>query len=114
MRRPPLSAPGHGMPRQGLPRADIVVRLGMLAFLVVVTGTTMWTLWLAGQLGGVLTHGAWPGSTPAAAPAIALRLAGHRTPPADAWPLRSRSDQPPPWVLSPIWTLLLAPHLSSL
>lgn len=114
MRRPPLSAPGHGMPRQGLPRADIVVRLGMLAFLAVVTGTTMWTLWLAGQLGGVLTHATWPDSTPADAPAIALRVAGHLRHPADAWPADARPDQPPPWVLYPIWTFLLLHHLSNL
>ncbi|GAA4256444.1 hypothetical protein GCM10022255_069300 [Dactylosporangium darangshiense] len=113
MRRPPLSAPGHGMPRQGLPRADLIVRVAMIAFLAVVTATLMWTLWLAGQLGGLLTHATWPDSTPGDALGIALRLAGHLHHPSDAWPAEARIDQPPLWLLYPLWTLLLMHHLAS-
>ncbi|MEV0132633.1 TraM recognition domain-containing protein [Dactylosporangium sp. NPDC050688] len=103
MRRPPLSAPGHHLPKQGLARGDIMVRLAMLAILAVVLPTMTWTLWLAGQLGGVVTHLAWPDTEPADAPGVAFRLAGHLGDPAQAWPAAARADLPPGIALYLLW-----------
>ncbi|MET7391884.1 TraM recognition domain-containing protein [Dactylosporangium sp. NPDC005572] len=110
MHRPPLSAPGHHLPKQGFARADVMVRLAMLGVLAVVLPTLTWTLWLAGQLGGVVTHLAWPDTRPADAPGVALRLAGHLRDPAGAWPAEARGDMPPGVVLYPMWAGLFLYH----
>ncbi|MGI5185520.1 type IV secretory system conjugative DNA transfer family protein [Dactylosporangium sp. CA-152071] len=110
MRRPPLSAPGHHLPKQGLVRADIVVRLAMLGIVAVVLPTLTWTLWLAGQVGGVVTHFAWPDTTPGDAPGVAVRIAGHVGDPVRAWPAAARGDLPPAVVLYLLWLGLFLYH----
>jgi hypothetical protein len=111
---PPLSAPGHHLPRHGWMRADILTRLAVLAILAVVTPLLMWTLWLAGQLGGLLAHHRWPDSSPDDAPGVALRLFGHAAHPADAWPAGARSGAPPVWLLYPLWLVLFLACLAGI
>src|SRR5258708_4047214 len=114
MRRPPLSSPGHHLPRQGTARADIVARLVLLAGIVAATALTMWTLWLAGQLGALVTHLAWPPTTPLDAPRTAVTLMGHLGHPGGAWPAAARPDLAPGWLLYPLWTGLLAGHVAGI
>ncbi|MFE9187858.1 type IV secretory system conjugative DNA transfer family protein [Micromonospora haikouensis] len=103
-----LMSPGHRLPRRGLARADILARLTVvgLAVLAALLGTA--TLWLAGQVGGVLTHWAWPDTSPIDAPGIAVRLLGHAGDPAAAWPASARPDLPPAPLLYLLWLTLLA------
>ncbi|MFY1623785.1 type IV secretory system conjugative DNA transfer family protein [Micromonospora sp. WMMD735] len=101
-----LMSPGHRMPRRGVARADIVARLALLGItgLLVLLGTA--TLWLAGQVGGLLTHATWPDSTPADAPGIAVRIVAHPGDPAQAWPFAAREALPPTPVLYGLWIVL--------
>ena len=113
MRRPPLSAPGRHLPQQGWTRADIWGRVALFGMLLVVAPTGAWTLWLAGQVGGLLTHGTWPHSSPADAPAIVLHLAPYLDNPAHAWPRPAAGDVAPAWLLYPLWLLGFAAHLAA-
>ncbi|MGI5238636.1 hypothetical protein [Dactylosporangium sp. CA-139066] len=74
MQRPPLSAPGRQLPQRGWTRADLWTRGGLLAGITVLAVFAGWTLWLAGQLGGVLAHGTWPAAGPGDAAGIVLRV----------------------------------------
>ena len=100
----PLSSPGHHLPRRGLTRADILSRLAFLLLMLVLTTALTWSVWLAGQLGGLLTRWTWPDSTPGDAPGIAFRLVAHLGSPAAAWPAEARADLPPGWLF---WLLTL-------
>ncbi|WIM99991.1 TraM recognition domain-containing protein [Actinoplanes oblitus] len=88
-------------------RADIQVRIALLVVMVIVTATAILSLWLAGQLGGVLAHLAWPDSGLPDAPGIALRIMAHLDDPAQAWPRPARSDVAPAWLLYLLWLILL-------
>ncbi|MFI7075531.1 type IV secretory system conjugative DNA transfer family protein [Micromonospora sediminicola] len=103
-----LMSPGHRLPKRGMPRADILARLALLgiAATLVVLGTC--TLWLAGQLGGVLTHAAWPDTSPTDAPGIAVRMILNGGDPAAAWPAAARADLPPTGLLYVLWLVLLS------
>jgi len=107
MARPPLSSPGHHLPRQGFTRADIMVRLAFLAIFAVLTVFAIGSLWLAGQLSGLITGHGWPASSPADAPGIAFGIVGHHRHPAQAWPVPARGDIAVRWLL-PLWALLFA------
>ena len=114
MAKAPLSSPGHRPPRQGHMRGDITIRVVMLAVITIVTTVGMLSLWLAGQIGGLISAQAWPDSGPADAPGIAFRLARHLGDPATAWPAAARPDVAPPWLLYPLWLLLFGAMLTSL
>ncbi|GAA4259805.1 hypothetical protein GCM10022255_085920 [Dactylosporangium darangshiense] len=114
MARPPLSAPGRQLPQRGWTRADLWTRGGLLAAITVLTVLAGWTLWLAGQLGGVLAHGTWPGAGPGDAAVIVLRLPGHLGDPAAAWPAAARPALPPPWLLYLLWIVVFGAHLGAL
>jgi type IV secretion system protein VirD4 len=114
MAKAPLSSPGHRPPRQGHMRGDITIRVVMLAVITIVTTVGMLSLWLAGQIGGLISAQAWPDSGPADAPGIAFRLARHLGDPATAWPAAARPDVAPPWLLYPLWLLLSGAMLTSL
>ncbi|MFF5085338.1 type IV secretory system conjugative DNA transfer family protein [Actinoplanes sp. NPDC000266] len=111
---PPLSSPGHHPPRQGHPRADIRVRIFLLVLIVVGTTTAMLTLWLAGQLSGLVSHAAWPNSGPGDAPGIAFRLVGDLADPAAGWPSQARAEVGSPWLVYPLWGLLFSAVLLGL
>ncbi|MFV2104413.1 type IV secretory system conjugative DNA transfer family protein [Micromonospora sp. LOL_024] len=98
---------GHRLPRRGIARADITARLTLLglAGLLMMVGTG--TLWLTGQLGGLIIHRRWPDSSPADAPRIALRLITSLGDPAAAWPSAARDALPPTPVLYGLWLILL-------
>ncbi|GAA3952084.1 hypothetical protein Aau02nite_76780 [Amorphoplanes auranticolor] len=113
MARPPLSSPGHRMPRQGLPRADILVRLLLLALFVIVLGAGLGSLWLAGQTSALLSGHGWPDTAPSAAPGVALRLTDHLSDPAQAWPASARSAVGGPWLLYPLWILVFLATLAA-
>jgi type IV secretory pathway TraG/TraD family ATPase VirD4 len=91
-----------------LTRADILARLSLLGILAVITPLGMWSLWLAGQLGGVIAHGAWPDSGMGDAPGVALRMVSHAGHPAAAWPVEARPDVAPVGLFYPLWTVLFA------
>ncbi|MEU7906425.1 TraM recognition domain-containing protein [Actinoplanes sp. NPDC049118] len=114
MARPPLSSPGHRPPRQGLPRADILVRLTLLGLLAVCTSTATVSLWLAGQLSAVLTGHGWPTTSLRQAPGIAMRLAGHLGDLAAAWPAPGRAAVGPAWVVYLLWALLFTATLAAI
>ncbi|GGN37824.1 hypothetical protein FHR83_005377 [Actinoplanes campanulatus] len=106
MSKAPLSAPGHRPPQQGHMRADIWVRVVLLVITVIVTTTGILSLWLAGQIGGLLAHLAWPDSGLGDAPGIAFRVLVHLGDPAQAWPAPARAEVAPTWLLYPLWLLL--------
>jgi type IV secretion system protein VirD4 len=108
MARPPLSSPGHHLPRQGLPRADILVRLALLTIFTLVTAIGMVSLWLAGQVSGLLAHHRTPDTRLGDAAAIALRLPVHLRHPAEAWPAAARTTVGPAWMLYLLWALVFA------
>jgi hypothetical protein len=92
-------------------RADILVRLALLGIIAVSLPLLLWSLWLAGGIGGILTHLAWPDVGPGDSVGIAVRLPAHLGDPARAWPAAARADAPPGWMLYPLWLLLFATHL---
>ncbi|WP_238423979.1 type IV secretory system conjugative DNA transfer family protein [Micromonospora parastrephiae] len=98
-----LMSPGSRLPRRGMPRADILARLTLLGLAVFCTLLGTFTLWLAGQVGGVLTHAVWPGTSPADAPGIAGRMILNGGDPAAAWPTAARADLPPTALLYVLW-----------
>ncbi|MFG2042237.1 type IV secretory system conjugative DNA transfer family protein [Dactylosporangium sp. NPDC048998] len=110
MPRPSLSSPGHQVPQRGWTRADLWTRGGLLAGIAAVAVLAGWTLWLAGQLGGFLTHGTWPAAGPVG---ILLRLPGHLGDPAAAWPAPARPALPPAWLLYLLWGTLFAAHVGA-
>ncbi|GII22573.1 type IV secretory system conjugative DNA transfer family protein [Planosporangium mesophilum] len=110
--RPPLSSPAHRLPRRGVTRADIVTRVILLGVVAVVLPAAVWSLWLGGQLAGWLTHLAWPDSSPADAPGIALRLAADPGRPSAAWPAPARAQVPGPWLVYPAALLMFAAGLT--
>ncbi|SCL73655.1 type IV secretory system conjugative DNA transfer family protein [Micromonospora peucetia] len=107
-----LMSPGHRLPRRGVARADILARLTLagIAVLLVLTGTV--TLWLAGQVGGLLTHAAWPDSSPADMPGIAARFVTAPGDPEQAWPGAARQDLPPGPLLYGLWIVLFIAALA--
>src|SRR5262245_53440814 len=111
MGRSPLSAPGQHLPQQGWTRADIWGRVGLFGLLFVVAPTAVWTLWLAGQVGGLLTHGAWPYSDPSDAFGVAVHLPVHLADPAGAWPPWAADRVAPAALLYPLWTVSFVVHL---
>ncbi|MEV6524969.1 TraM recognition domain-containing protein [Longispora sp. NPDC051575] len=102
-----LMSPTRSVPRRGVARVDLLVRGVVFAALVIVTPIAVWTLWLAGQIGGLVTGLTWPDSTPGDAPGIAVRLLGHAGHPGAAWPARARADVPGAAVVYGLWLLLL-------
>ncbi|MDR7277668.1 type IV secretory system conjugative DNA transfer family protein [Catenuloplanes atrovinosus] len=114
MSRPPLMSPGHRLPHEGIHRLDIVIRLAALAIGVVTAVIATATLWIAGQLSGLLAHGAWPDSTPADALGISLRLPAHLATPRHAWPPDARADVGPAGLVYSLWLLLYAAALAGL
>lgn len=113
MPTPPLTTPGHDLPRHGLHRPDLIARLITLAVAAVATPIAIWSLWLAGQLGALLTDHTWPATPPGAAPGIALRLLAHTDQPADAWPTPAGDHIPTAGLLYPIWALLFTTGLAT-
>jgi hypothetical protein len=106
--------PGHRIPRRGVARLDVTVRLVLIAVAVGVTVLGGWTLWLAGQVGAVVTARTWPASTPADAPGIAVRVATtHRGDPGAAWPAPARSQLPAAATIYPLWMLLFGGHAAA-
>lgn len=103
MRRPPLSSRAHRMPRQGLPRADIVVRLVLLVLFAVTTGVAIVSLWLSGQLSGLLSGRGWPDTGIGEAGLIAFRLPAHLVHPVAAWPAHAQPSIGPTWLLCLLW-----------
>lgn len=71
---------------------------GELALVTAAGLAALWVAgaWLTGQLAGLVTHGAWPGTNPTQALAIAFALPQHFSDPALAWPTRARADLPGP------------------
>lgn len=114
MAKPPLSSPGHRPPQQGHMRGDITIRVVMLVVTALVTTVGMLSLWLAGQIGGLIRHQAWPDSGPADAPGIAFRLVGNLGHPATAWPVAARADVAPAWLMYPLWLLFAGAMFISL
>lgn len=109
-----MMAAGHGPPRRGFTRADILVRLALLGIAVVCTVLAMWSLWLAGGICGLLSARGWPASGPQDSPGIAVRLTGHLGDPAQAWPAQARGAVPGPLGVYPLWLLLFVLHLTGL
>lgn len=107
MGRPPLSSPGHHLPREGVTRADIAVRLALLAICLLLFVFAVGSLWLAGQLSGLITGHGWPAAGPADAPRIAFGIVAHHHHPVDAWPTAARGDIAVGWLL-PLWAILFA------
>ncbi|GGQ83832.1 type IV secretory system conjugative DNA transfer family protein [Couchioplanes azureus] len=101
----PLSSPGHHVPRRGLARADILVRLTLLGIIAALTPLAVGSLWWAGQLSSLLTHATWPDTTIGAAPGIALHLPAHTADPAQAWPAAARRQLGPAWLIYSLWAL---------
>ena len=108
----PLMSPGNQLPRSGMQRADITVRLLLLGLALTGGFLVVASLWLAGQVGGLLTHAAWPDSGPGDGLRIAFGIVGHPGDPRSAWPASARADLPPGWLLYPLWALLLAAMLT--
>jgi type IV secretion system protein VirD4 len=107
MSRPPLSSPGHHLPREGVTRADIAVRVALLTIFVLLFVFAVGALWLAGQLSGLITGHGWPAASPADALRIAFGIVAHHRHPADAWPPAARADIAVGWLL-PLWAILFA------
>ncbi|WP_232324011.1 type IV secretory system conjugative DNA transfer family protein [Catenuloplanes japonicus] len=114
MSRPPLMSPGHRLPHEGIHRLDIVLRLAALTIGIVTAVIATTTLWTAGQLSGLLAHGAWPDSGPADAFGISLRLPAHLAAPRDAWPPAARATVGPAGLVYPLWLILYAVALAGL
>ncbi|MBG0567531.1 TraM recognition domain-containing protein [Actinoplanes sp. NEAU-A11] len=87
-------------------REDIYIRVVLLVVAIIVTSTGMLSLWLAGQLGGVLRYQQWPDSGPADTAGVAFRIVAHLGDPAEAWPEAARAAVAPAWLLYPLWALL--------
>ncbi|WP_416903475.1 type IV secretory system conjugative DNA transfer family protein [Micromonospora echinospora] len=106
-----LMSPGHRLPRRGMARADILARLTLIGItgLLMLAGTI--TLWLAGQVGGLLTHATWPDSSPTDAPGIAVRFIAEPANPTRAWPAAARNDLPPVPLLYGLWVVLFSASL---
>ncbi|WP_247674538.1 type IV secretory system conjugative DNA transfer family protein [Micromonospora sp. C51] len=102
-----IMSPGHRLPRRGIARADITARLTLLGLTGLLMLLCSGTLWLAGQLGGLITHRRWPDSSPSDVPRIALRLVTTLGDPAAAWPPAARDVLPPTSVLYGLWLILL-------
>ncbi|HKS98416.1 MAG TPA: TraM recognition domain-containing protein [Rugosimonospora sp.] len=107
----PLMSPARGVPRRGITRADIAARLVVLGIIAVIAPTAAGTLWLAGQLAALATHGVWPASAPGDAPGILLRLANHTAHPGQAWPPAARPVLPGARLLYPTWVVLFVATL---
>ncbi|WP_434740759.1 type IV secretory system conjugative DNA transfer family protein [Micromonospora sp. SH-82] len=103
-----LMSPGHRLPRRGVARADITVRLVLLGITVLLVMLGGGTLWSAGQVGGLLTHGRWPDSRPGDAPGVVVRIVVHPGNPARAWPPAARPALPPTPVLYGLWAALFS------
>ncbi|MEU4243990.1 TraM recognition domain-containing protein [Actinoplanes sp. NPDC026619] len=106
MSRPPISSPGHRPPRQGLRRADLVVRAFLLGLIVVVATVAVLSLWAAGQMSGLLARQQWPATDLGDAVGISLRLTSRLAEPAAAWPVRARAAVGPAWLIYLMWALL--------
>ncbi len=104
-------SPGYRTPRRGFTRADILTRLALLGILAVITPVAVWSLWLAGQLGGAATTFDWPDSSPGDAPGIAVRLLATGGDPQEAWPASARPDVPGGAVVYPVWLVLFVVHV---
>ncbi|MDP9792570.1 hypothetical protein J2S43_001082 [Catenuloplanes nepalensis] len=114
MSRPPLMSPGHRLPREGIHRLDIVIRVAALALGIITAVIASTTLWTAGQLSGLIVHGTWPDSTVADAFGISLRLPAHPGTPGDAWPQAARADVGPAALVYLLWLVLYAIALAVL
>jgi hypothetical protein len=101
-----LMSPGYHLPRSGRQRADIIARLLLLAVTAGTALIMMSSLWLAGQLGGLLSNAAWPQSGPGDAPRVTFGVIVHPGDPQSAWPAPARDDLPPAGLLYPLWTVL--------
>lgn len=112
MRRSPLSSPGHHLPQQGVTRADIIVRLVLLALFTYLAAVGLVSLWLAGQLSGLVTGHGWPACPPATTPATAVRIFHHIGDPGAAWPVGCRSQLGGGWVL-PLWAVMFIAVLAA-
>jgi type IV secretory pathway TraG/TraD family ATPase VirD4 len=112
MRRPPLSSPAYHLPRQGHTRADVRVRLFLLAVFILVAGVAVLSLWAAGQLSALVMHGTWPEAGPATALGVLVRLPGNASDPAHAWPIPARAVVGPAWLLYPMWFVLFSVALA--
>ena len=101
-----LMSPGYRLPQSGMQRADIIARLLLLG-LILATGLLLTvSLWLAGQIGGLLSHAAWPQSTPGDALRVTVGVIAHPGDPGSAWPAQARADLPPAGLLYPLWAAL--------
>ncbi|MGW0507045.1 type IV secretory system conjugative DNA transfer family protein [Micromonospora sp. NPDC003241] len=109
-----IMSPGHRLPRRGIARADITARLTLLGLAGLLVVLYTGTLWLAGQVGGLIVHRQWPDSGPGDAPRIALRLVTNLGDPAAAWPQAARDVLPPTPVLYGLWLMLMCGALAGI
>lgn len=115
MRRGSLMDPGRSSaPRQGSARTIGTTRV--LAAGAGVAGVLLlaWTLWLAGQVSGLVVYLTWPPVGPRAMLGILLRLLLHPTSPAAAWPAPAQDHIAGPWIVYPVWLVLFLAHLGLL
>ena len=68
--------------------------LGVLAAL----GAASLLVWAAGELAGLLSHGAWPPIGIGDAPSVAAGLLQHPADPTAGWPANARRAAPPAWL----------------
>ncbi|MFG3715574.1 type IV secretory system conjugative DNA transfer family protein [Micromonospora sp. NPDC047730] len=106
-----LMSPGHRLPRRGLARADVLARLTLAAIVVLLVLAGTVSLWLAGQVGGLLTHATWPDTTPADVPGVTVRFIAEPGDPTRAWPAAARKDLPPVPLLYGLWAVLFSASL---
>ncbi|MFD0852766.1 hypothetical protein ACFQ07_11050, partial [Actinomadura adrarensis] len=81
---------------------------GVALVLVLLTGTSGFLVWLAGQLSGLLAGGGWPGSSPRDALGIAFAFVRDPGDPHGAWPSGAAAVMGPAWVFFLLLAALFA------
>jgi hypothetical protein len=81
------------------------VRILLLGSFTALLLATMLSLWLAGQISGLLAHHRWPPAGAGHTPAVLLRIPGHLGDPADAWPAAARATLGPAWLIYSCWLI---------
>lgn len=82
-----------------------LAEVGVVALAVLLAAGAL--VWAAGELGGLLAHGAWPPMSISDAPGVAAGLLQHPADPAAGWPAAARRVAPPPWLYYGLLGLLL-------
>ncbi|MBM2623378.1 TraM recognition domain-containing protein [Actinoplanes sp. LDG1-06] len=94
-------------------RADVRVRLALLAIFTWLLFGAALSLWLAGQLSALLSWNRWPAVGLGDVPGISLRLAAHFNDPAAAWPTDVRAHLGPALLLYSCWLVTFAVHVAA-